>query len=392
MADDRHLPPTEKKLRKARSEGQVARSRDLSHFAAIAACGAMLVAFAPRLGTWLRDMLASALSFDRKAIADTDAMATHLGPLVAKMLMVVLPMGGVMVLVAVGASVLSGGWNWTMKPLEPKFSKLNPLQGIQNLVSKQHLLGTLKAVLLAVVLGGIGALYLKAKMPVFTEALALPLPQAFVHVLESMQSGLALLVLALALFAVVDVPLQRYLWKSRLKMSHQEVKQELKETEGNVEVKAKVRARMRELVRRRMIAAVPGADLVVMNPTHYAVALKYDDKTMAAPRVVAKGADLLAMKIRDVAREAKVPVLQAPPLARALYAHAELDREIPAALFGAVAQVLAYVYQLRAAMSGQGRAPTELPPLHVPDELDPHSAKARKPSADDVEDVDGIDA
>jgi flagellar biosynthetic protein FlhB len=125
-----------------------------------------------------------------------------------------------------------------------------------------------------------------------------------------------------------------------------------------------------------MIAAVPKADLVVMNPTHYAVALKYDDKSMAAPRVVAKGADLLAMKIRDVAKEAKVPVLQAPPLARALYAHAELDREIPAALFGAVAQVLAYVYQLRAAMQGQGRMPGDLPPLNVPPELDPHHGAA----------------
>jgi len=386
MADsDRHLPPTEKRLRKARSDGQVARSRDLSHFAAVAACGGLLVAFAPRLGGWLRDLLAEGLRFDVHSVQSTDVMAERLLPLVLKMLLVVLPLGGVMLLVAVAAGVLSGGWNWTMKPLAPKFSKLNPLQGMLNLVSKQHLVGALKAVLLAGVLGTIGALYLKAKLPVFADALALPLPQAFVHVLQSLQGGIALLVLALALFALVDVPLQRHLWKSRLKMSHQEVKQEHKETEGNVEVKAKVRARMRELVRHRMIAAVPQADLVVMNPTHYAVALKYDDKSMAAPRVVAKGADLLAMKIRDVAREAKVPVLQAPPLARALYAHAELDREIPSALFGAVAQVLAYVYQLRAALRGQAQSPGDLPPLNVPDELDPHHAKARKASAADAE-------
>jgi flagellar biosynthetic protein FlhB len=242
--------------------------------------------------------------------------------------------------------------------------------------SKQHVLETLKAVVLATVLGTIGALYLKSRLPEFAAALALPLPQAFAQVLESMRAGLAMILIALALFAVIDVPLQRFLYKNRLKMSHQEVKQEQKDAEGNVEVKAKVRARMREMVSRRMIAAVPKADLVVMNPTHYAVALKYDDKSMAAPRVVAKGADLLAMKIRDVAKEAKVPVLQAPPLARALYAHAELDREIPAALFGAVAQVLAYVYQLRAAMQGQGRMPGDLPPLNVPPELDPHHGAA----------------
>jgi flagellar biosynthetic protein FlhB len=151
------------------------------------------------------------------------------------------------------------------------------------------------------------------------------------------------------------------------------MKQEQKETEGNVEVKAKARARMRELSNRRMLAAIPNADLVVMNPTHYAVALKYDDAKMSAPRVVAKGADLMAMKIRDTAKSAQVPVLQAPVLARALYAHAEIDREIPAALFAAVAQVLAYVYQLRAALAGRVAMPGELPDLNVPPELDPHN-------------------
>ena len=155
-------------------------------------------------------------------------------------------------------------------------------------------------------------------------------------------------------------------------MSHQEQKQEHKEVEGNTEVKAKIKVRMREMSRRRMLAAVPKADLVVMNPTHYAVALKYDDAKMAAPRVVAKGADLLAMAIRDAAKSHQVPVLQAPVLARALYAHADIDREIPAALFAAVAQVLAYVYQLRAALAGHAPMPGELPVLQVPAELDPH--------------------
>jgi len=185
-------------------------------------------------------------------------------------------------------------------------------------------------------------------------------------------AGLSLLLLLLAAFAVVDVPLQRYQHRTRLKMSRQELKQEHKESEGNVEVKSKVKARMREMANRRMLTAVPKADLVVMNPTHYAVALKYDEAKMGAPRVVAKGADLMAMRIRDTANGAHVPVLQAPVLARALYAHAEIDREIPAALFAAVAQVLAYVYQLRAAMQGQAAMPQELPALDVPAELDPH--------------------
>ena len=378
----RHLPPTEKRLRKAREEGQVARSRDLSHFAAIATCIGLVAAAAPRAGAWLRDMLADALRFDARAVAESQVMLDRLSPVVAKALWVLLPLGACMAAVAVLAAVVAGGWNWTWKPLQPKFDKLNPLQGVQNLFSKQHLTGTLKAVLLAAVLGVIGALYLKSRLPLFVDALALPLPQAFAQSLGTLQTGLLWLLLALALFAAVDVPLQRFLHKSRLKMSAQEVKQEHKESEGNVEVKAKVRARMREMVRRRMMAAVPTADLVVMNPTHYAVALKYDDKTMAAPRVVAKGADLIAMKIRDIAQAADVPVLQAAPLARALYAHAELDREIPAALFGAVAQVLAYVYQLRAALGGRGKAPGALPDLNVPDELDPHHPKAQPASAE----------
>ena len=173
--------------------------------------------------------------------------------------------------------------------------------------------------------------------------------------------------------AAIDVRLQKHLHASKLKMSHQEMKQEQKETEGNVEVKAKARARMREMSNKRMLAAIPNADLVVMNPTHYAVALKYDDAKMAAPRVVAKGADLMAFKIRDTAKASQVPVLQAPVLARALYAHAEVDREIPAALFSAVAQVLAYVYQLRASLTGRVAAPGALPDLNVPAELDPHN-------------------
>jgi flagellar biosynthetic protein FlhB len=227
--------------------------------------------------------------------------------------------------------------------------------------------------MLALILGGIGGLYLKSHIDQFAAILALPLPAAIQQTASSMVGGVGLLLLALGVFAMIDVPLQRFQLAQRLKMSHQEQKQEHKELEGNQEIKAKMKARMREMTKRRMMAAVPSADLVVMNPTHYAVALKYDDKKMGAPRVVAKGADLLAMAIRDLAKDSKVPVLQAPVLARALYAHAELDREIPAALFGAVAQVLAYVYQLRAALAGQVTMPNAMPELDVPAELDPHN-------------------
>jgi flagellar biosynthetic protein FlhB len=372
-AQDRNLPASARKIQRARGDGQVARSRDLSHFAMVGAGGALLVAFAGDVGGWLQELLADGLRFDRLALADPMVMVERLAALALRMLLFVLALGGAMTAVALAAGVGSGGWNWTTKPLAPRFGALNPVSGLGRMVSKQHLTTTLKACLLALVLGAIGAVWLRAHVAEFADALTRPLPVAIGHALDAMAGGLALLVLALGLFAAVDVPLQKKLMLERLKMSHQELKQEHKELEGNVEVKAKVRARMREIIRRRMMAAVPQADLVVMNPTHYAVALKYDDATMAAPRVVAKGADLLALRIRDIARESRVPVLQAAPLARALYAHAEVDQEIPAALFSAVAQVLAYVWQLRAAMAGRGAMPGDLPELAVPAGMDPHA-------------------
>ena len=371
-SQDRNLPASQRKLNKAREEGQVARSRDLGHFAAIAACGALLITLSPWAAEWLKQMLMQGLHFDRAALQDPGVMGERLLALTIRLMWLLLPFGAAMMLTALAGALAIGGWNWTLQPLMPNFAKLNPITGLPGIVSKAKLTDALKASALALVLGTIGALYLKAHVDEFSGVLALPLPAAIQAAAGAMVGGLGLLLLALAAFALIDVPLQRHHHAQRLKMSHQELKQEHKELEGNQEIKAKLKSRMREMTKRRMLAAVPKADLVVMNPTHYAVALKYDDQKMGAPRVVAKGADLLALKIRDLATDAKVPVLQAPALARAVYAHAELDREIPAALFAAVAQVLAYVYQLRAALAGRVAMPKALPELSVPEELDPH--------------------
>jgi flagellar biosynthesis protein FlhB len=375
-AQDRNLPASARKLSKAREQGQIARSRDLGHFAAIAVGGAVLVAAAPAASGWLKQSLAHALQFDHRAVQNPGFMVERLAELAATMMWLVLPLGVLMSIVAVAVGVISGGWNFTLKPLQPKFHFLDPVGGVMRLFSKQQAIDALKACGLALVLGTIGALYLKAHVGEFASVLGMDLPAAVSSAAGTVLGGLALLVLALAVFAAIDVPLQRKLHADKLKMSMQELKQEHKESEGNQEVKGKQKARMREMTKRRMLAAVPKADLVVMNPTHYAVALKYEDGKMSAPRVVAKGADLLALKIRDIAKGSKVPVLQAPVLARALYAHTKLDHEIPTALFAAVAQVLAYVYQLRAAMAGQAPQPGELPELPVPPELDPHHTPA----------------
>jgi flagellar biosynthetic protein FlhB len=371
-SEDRNLPASQRKLIKARAEGQVTRSRDLGHLITLGSAAALLVTFSPWLADWLKQMLMQSLSFDRSAVLSTGVMGEELLRMTLRLLMVLVPAFAVMMAAGVASNLAIGGWNFTLQPMMPNFGKLNPLVGLPGILSTAKLVNTLKGCALAIVLGTIGAVYLKGHLGDFFAVLSMPLQVGISHAASTLTGGLALLLIAVALCAAIDVPLQLHQHAQRLKMSHQERKQEHKELEGNKEVKAKIRSKMREMTRRRMLAAVPTADLVVMNPTHYAVALKYDDRQMGAPRVVAKGTDLLAMKIRDLASGASVPVLQAPALARALYAHAELDQEIPAALFAAVAQVLAYVYQLRSALAGLGAMPPAVPEVSVPPELDPH--------------------
>ena len=373
-AQDRNLPASQKKIRKARADGQVARSRDLAHLAVVGAGGALLVLLMPRLGDWLQRILTTGLRFDAHLLAQPGLLTQRLADLSWAWMMVLLPLGAVSASLALAAALAAGGWNFTLKPLVPDFSKLDPLAGLARMVAGQHLGDLAKACGLALLLGVVGAAYLYRHLGEFNAALTQPLPVALAHTGGMLVSGMALLLIVLAVFAAIDLPLQRRMMMQRLKMSHQEQKQEHREAEGNAEVKGRMKARMREMSRKRMLAAVPKADLVVMNPSHFAVALKYDPAGMAAPRVVAKGADLMALKIRDIATEHKVPVLQAPPLARALYTHAEIDHEIPARLFTAVAQVLAYVYQLRAALAGTGPQPPDLAAVAVPADLDPQQA------------------
>ena len=382
-AQDRNLPASAKKIEKSRAEGQLPRSRDLAHFAMMVAGGVLLSAGGPHIAEALQQMLTQAFRFDAAMLSRPDFMAERLWDLTQSFMWMFLPISAFFILVALASNIASGGWNWTMKPLTPKFSHLNPLPGIGRLFSGQGAGQALKAVLLALVLAVVGAMVMKDRMAAYITIMTVPLPAALAFACQQLMGGMVLLAIALALFAAIDMPLQRQLYMRRLRMSHEEVKQEMKEAEGNAEMKGRMRAKMREMAKRRMLAAVPEADLVVMNPTHYAVALKYDDASMAAPRVVAKGADLLALKIRDLAKGAKVPVLESPMLARALYAHAEVDREIPAALFAAVAQVLAYVYQLKMAVANHAAKPV-MPVPAVPPELDPHNQPGARQALDDA--------
>lgn len=380
-SQDKQLPATAQRLKKARQEGQVVRSRDLGHFAVVAMSLWTVSAVAPSVTQSMRDLLAAALRFDATTVASPAFMTERLAAVVPDLLLLSLALGCLISLVSVAGSMVSGGWVFTMKALAPNFGKLNPLSGLVNLLSKDKLTDTLKSCVLALLLGGVGALWMWAHREDFSRIQSVELTAAFAESGSQILSGLWLLVLVLALFAVIDLPLQRFMHASRLKMSHQDIKDEHKQQEGNPEIKGRLRQRMREASRRRMMSAVPTADLVVMNPTHYAVALKYSEERGGAPRVVAKGTDQVALKIRDLATASRVPVLDAPPLARALYATTELDHEIPMALYSAVAQVLAHVFRLREAMAGRAPYPATLDPIPVPPELDPADPRHNRHAA-----------
>jgi flagellar biosynthetic protein FlhB len=374
-ASDRNLPASAKKIRKARQEGNVPRSRDLGHFVSMGLAAALLFTVMPTLTRYSQRLLADGLTFDHSVVANPMIAGEHAVGLFMRGLMVVLIVGGLFMAAAFASNIAFGGWNLSLKAVSPNFGRMNPIAGLARLFNFHQLVTVLKASALAIAVGFAGTTYLKNHFAELGGVLTAELPDGLATVARTLGGGFLAMLGVLAAWALVDVPWQKKQFMDKLKMSREEQKQEHKESEGNAEVKAKIKQKMREMAKRRMMKAVPAADIVVMNPTHYAVALKYDQNAMGAPRVVAKGSDRLAMRIRDLARDAGVPVLEAPPLARALYAHVEIDGEVPAMLFAAVAQVLAWVYQLRGAPAMNVRPPD----VHVPPELDPLTGGPAKP-------------
>lgn len=372
-SQDRNLPASERKLKKARDDGQVTRSRELSHLAVLGVGALALMALAPLMLDRLKLALSQQLSFDAAAVLQTGTMLPRLHSMTTVGLVASTVFAAIVMAAAVVSTVAAGGWVNSLKPVMPDFSRLNPLTGFGRLFTKDKLAEIVKMVCLAAVLGTIATMYLSAGLGEIARLLLQPSSSAIRHLTQWLSVGMGLMLLVVLLVAMVDVPLQSFLHKSRLKMSHQEVKQEHKESDGNPQMKGRLRQRQREISQGNSVSAVPKADFVVMNPTHFAVAIRYDEASMRAPKVVSKGADLLALKIRDIARSHSIPVLQSPMLARALYAHSELDQDIPADLYTAVAQVLAYVYRLKAAMRGDGPMPLDVPTPFVPPELDPLS-------------------
>ncbi|CAB3967218.1 MULTISPECIES: flagellar biosynthesis protein FlhB [Burkholderia] len=383
MADESDLDKTEaatpRRREKAREEGQVARSRELASFALLAAgfYGAWLLA-GPS-GGHLQAMLRGAFTFDRATAFDTNRMLSAAGSASLEGFAALLPLLALTGLAALLAPMALGGWLISQKTFELKFDRLNPISGLGRIFSIQGPIQLGMSLAKTLVVGGIGGIAIwRSKdelLGLATQPLGVALPDALHLVAVCCGTTVA----GMLVVAALDVPYQLWQYNKKLRMTKEEVKREHRENEGDPHVKGRIRQQQRAIARRRMMAAVPKADVVVTNPTHFAVALQYTDGEMRAPKVVAKGVNLVAARIRELAAEHNVPLLEAPPLARALYHNVELEREIPGSLYSAVAEVLAWVYQLKRFRSEGGAFPAVPVDLDVPADLD----KVASVSADD---------
>jgi flagellar biosynthetic protein FlhB len=386
MSDDSDAEKTEdaspRKIEKAREEGDVPRSRELATFTVLMTAGACLWAFGGMLVGRLATSLKSGLTLDREQIFNPNILLERILNDIVSVMLACLPIAGAVMLIALISPMLIGGWLFSSKAFMPNFGKLNPIKGIGNMFSKNALVELLKAIIKTIVIGVVAWIVVSGQKEAMLGLAVEPLNESSAHVGDMIGRSFLFITGALGVIALIDGPYQLWHWKDKLKMTRQEMIQESKESDGNPQIKGKIRQMQREMARGRMMQNVPTADVIVTNPTHYAVALKYADGK-GAPRVVAKGVDDVAAKIREMGAENKVPMLEAPALARALFKHTEIDEEIPEKLYSAVAEVLAYVYQLRAYKKGGGDYPDRPTRLKVPAEMDPlNPASQQRPAPD----------
>ena len=349
---ERTESPTQKRLDDARKRGHIPRSRDLNTAAVVLMGGAALHFLGGHMGAQLHGMMQQGLSLSREQALDTTFMLSALASASAQALWVVIPALGLLFTAALLAPLALGGWSFSSEALSPKFERLNPLEGVKRMFALRSLIELVKALAKFGVVGVVAVIVLKRDTPQLLGLGNEPLHLAIAHAAQLCGSALLTIASALLIIAGIDVPYQLWQYHSDLKMTREEIREEMKESEGSPEVKGRIRRVQQEMAQRRMMQDVPKADVVVTNPTHYAVALRYDDKRMRAPIVVAKGKDLLAARIRELAAEHKVPVFEAPPLARVLHRNVDIGKEIPATLYVAVAQVLSYVFALRTLTPG----------------------------------------
>ncbi|MDD1508445.1 flagellar biosynthesis protein FlhB [Pseudomonas sp. CNPSo 3701] len=366
---DKSEEPTEKRRRESREKGQIARSKELNTFAIMLAGTGGLLATGGSIGNAMLEIMRGNFSLPREILMDERNMALWLAASGQLALDALLPLLVVLLVMSIIGPIALGGWLFSAKAMAPKFSRMNPLSGLKRMFSMKALIELLKALAKFIVILLVALVVLSKDRADLLAIANEPIESAIMHSAQVVGWSALWMSFGLILIAAVDVPFQLWDNKQKLMMTKQEVKDEYKDSEGKPEVKQRIRQLQHQMTQQRMMQAVPQADVVITNPTHFAVALKYDPQTGQAPMLLAKGGDFTALKIREIATEHNVLILESPALARSIYHTTELDQEIPAGLYLAVAQVLAYVYQIRQFQAGKGKRPAPLKDLPIPPDL-----------------------
>ncbi len=361
--------PTEKRKQDSRKKGEIARSRELNTLAVVMAGTGGLLTFGGALGERVMQVMHKNFTLPRELLLDERSMAINLLQSALMAGDALIPFFFVLLIAAIVGPVALGGWLFSMEALAPKFSRMNPLSGLKRMFSMKSIVELLKALGKFSIVLTVALFVLARARNELIEIAAEPLEMAILHSMQVVGWSAFWLACSLIIIAAVDIPFQIWDSKQKLKMTKQEVRDEYKDSEGKPEVKGRIRQLQREMAERRMMSAVPEADVIITNPTHFAVALKYDAENGQAPVLLAKGGDHTALKIREIANEHKITLLESPALARAVYYSTEIDQEIPAGLYLAVAQVLAYVYQLRQYHAGKAKKPSMLKDPEIPVDL-----------------------
>ena len=367
---DKTEDPTEKRKKDSREKGEIARSKELNTLAVMMAGSGALLVFGGMLAEDLMDLMRLNFTLSREVIMDQGSMGAFLLQSGKIALVAIQPIMITLLLAALIGPISLGGWLFAAGSMAPKFSRMNPGAGLKRMFSMKAIIELLKALAKFLITLSVALMVLAADVDDLLRIAHEPLELAIIHSVVLVGWSTLWLACGLIIIAAVDVPVQ--IWESmkKLKMTKQEVRDEHKDQEGRPEVKQRIRQTQREMSQRRMMAAIPDADVVITNPTHYAVALKYDSEKGGAPILLAKGSDFLALKIREIAVANNVMLLESPGLARSIYYSTELDQEIPGGLYLAVAQVLAYVYQIRQYHAGKGKRPDPLKDdLPIPPDL-----------------------
>jgi len=376
VANDSDLEKTEtasgSRIEKAYEDGDVPRSKELSTAATLITAGFCLWGMGGFLEDALKNLMINGMRFDSKVAMDPASALSKIYEQIGDLVIVFIPIFAFILLSEILAPLGIGGWNMSTKMLTPNITKLNPITGFGNIFNKNSWVELLKSICKVGLIAIISYLAISYSLPDLMKLPLLPIETGLSNTLNFLIVTFFLILIGYLIIVAIDVPYQLHRYAEKLKMSVQEVREEMRDSNGSPEIKAKIRQQQIAMSRRRMMSQIQNADVVITNPTHYAVAVKYDSEVMGAPKILAKGSDAVALRIREIANEHQILMVESPKLARALYAHTEVEQEIPEALYLAVAEILAYVFQVRSFNGRDGEYPTMPQSIEVPDELDPH--------------------